>query len=210
MHGSIYSRNDLFAMDRRKDVRIFLTRQKRTAKVIGFVCILAIVQLALAVGIVDIFKTSHERKQLWREEQIKKDEPVTMLPISIVTYDLCGLESVICEGEENLKIVLEQHRFVTSYTSSVEETDSTPCIAATGKDICVLFEKGENICAANFVPLGTKLSIRLRDEGRPPFICTVLDRMNKRYKAEVDLYFGHDKIAARNFGRQKLLVSIIK
>lgn len=98
-------------------------------------------------------------------------------------------------------------RNVTAYTSRPEETDSTPCIAASGDDICVLHDAGQTICAANFVPLGTKLII---DNGGVQTTCTVLDRMNSRFQNTIDLYFGMDLQGARNFGSRTLEITILK
>lgn len=95
-------------------------------------------------------------------------------------------------------------RDVTAYTSRPEETDSTPCISADGSDICQRYAAGEGICAANFVPLGTRLAIEGFGE------CTVADRMNSRYQNRVDLYHGMDLAGARHFGTQRLNVSIIQ
>lgn len=86
---------------------------------------------------------------------------------------------------------------VSMFTSRPEETDDTPCIAASGKDICKLKAIGENICASNDVPFGTML--RLFGLGT----CTVWDRMNERYTGtgRVDWYAG-DGMEALEFARQ--------
>jgi len=82
------------------------------------------------------------------------------------------------------------------------QTDDTPCISASGDNICQLLAQGQLICAANFVPLGTKLYIDNYGE------CTVLDRLNSRYTNRVDVAMqAHEKERALNFGLQKLYVS---
>ena len=83
---------------------------------------------------------------------------------------------------------------VTAYNSVAWQTDETPCIGAQGTDICEIYERGEDICAANFVPLGTVLSV----EGLGD--CVVRDRMNARYDYRVDWYMGYDIDAARDWG----------
>ncbi|PIR87789.1 MAG: hypothetical protein COU10_02865, partial [Candidatus Harrisonbacteria bacterium CG10_big_fil_rev_8_21_14_0_10_45_28] len=60
----------------------------------------------------------------------------------------------------------------TAYNSVVGQTDSTPCIAARGYDLCEADK--ENVVAANFVPIGTELLINGEKY-------TVVDRMNSRY-----------------------------
>ena len=86
---------------------------------------------------------------------------------------------------------------VSMFTSRPEETDDTPCIAASGKDICKLKAIGENICASNDVPFGTML--RFFGLGT----CTVWDRMNERYTGtgRVDWYAG-DGAEALELARQ--------
>lgn len=95
-------------------------------------------------------------------------------------------------------------RTVTAYSSRPEETDDTPCVSADGSDICRRHELGETLCAANFVPLGTILAVE--EVGT----CVVSDRMNRKYSDRVDLYFGKDTAAAREFGVQKLTISIVQ
>jgi len=91
-------------------------------------------------------------------------------------------------------------REVTAYNSVEWQTDSTPCIAADGTDICLRYQAGELICAANFVPLGTKLYVDKYG------LCTVADRMNSRYSNRVDVFFDKDIDRAIRFGLQKLMV----
>ena len=91
---------------------------------------------------------------------------------------------------------------ISAYNSFAWQTDATPCIGAQGTDICEIFATGENICAANFVPLGTILEV----EGIGT--CTVRDRMNQRYFYRVDWYMALDLQAARNFGVQYRKVSV--
>lgn len=83
---------------------------------------------------------------------------------------------------------------VTAYNSVTWQTDDTPCIGAQGTNICHIYERGEDVCAANFVPLGTVLTV----EGLGD--CVVRDRMNARYDYRVDWYMGYDIDAARNWG----------
>lgn len=91
-------------------------------------------------------------------------------------------------------VVREDRVTVTAYNSVPEQTDDTPCIGAQGTDICEIYAAGENVCAANFVPLGTKLEV----EGLGT--CIVRDRMNARYTKRIDWYMGMDIKGARQFG----------
>ena len=100
------------------------------------------------------------------------------------------------------KVKLDNYSYVTAYNVGVvAQTDNTPCIGASGDDLCKMVEQGYNVCAANFVKLGTYLEIE--NIGR----CIVLDRMNSRYTyanpPRIDFAMGPDKISeARQFGLQ--------
>jgi len=97
-------------------------------------------------------------------------------------------------------------REVTAYNvGDPAQTDDTPCIDASNSNICKALDRGEKRCAANFVPLGTRLYIH--NYGT----CTVTDRMNRRYRNRVDIALPkHEKSKALKFGKQKLYVEVIK
>lgn len=88
------------------------------------------------------------------------------------------------------------HLKVSMYTSRAAETDSTPCIAASGKNICKLKEAGLNTCANNDLPFGTL--VKISGLGT----CTVWDRMNARYTGTntMDWFNGSDLAGARKHG----------
>ncbi len=85
----------------------------------------------------------------------------------------------------------------TAYSSTPEQTDSSPFITASGSHV------RHGIIAANFLPLGTK--VRIGQE-----IYTVEDRMNKRYNGEyrIDIWMA-SLDAARGFGSRTLLIELI-
>ena len=99
----------------------------------------------------------------------------------------------------------ETIRVVTAYNAGdPRQTDDTPCISASGENICKALAKGKKRCAANFVPLGSRLYVDKIG------VCLVTDRTNKRYRNRVDIAMQKDKYhEARRFGRQKLTVKII-
>jgi 3D (Asp-Asp-Asp) domain-containing protein len=92
----------------------------------------------------------------------------------------------------------------TAYTSSIDETNSNPSLAAWGdtlrpgmKAISVsedLIKKG--------LSHGVKVSIAGL-EGK----YTVLDKMNKRWTNKIDIYMGTDKKAAKEWGKRKVVIS---
>ena len=91
---------------------------------------------------------------------------------------------------------------VTAYSSTPDQTDSTPCITANGFDLCD--HNTENVVAANFLPFGSK--IKMPDEfGEKVFM--VQDRMNARYYYRVDIWMK-SRQAARELGVKKVKIEI--
>ena len=90
----------------------------------------------------------------------------------------------------------------TAYTSHVDQTDSTPNIAAWGdrlepgmKTIAV----SRDLLKVYGLKRGQKVRIKgLKGEYR------VLDKMNKRWKKKIDIYMGMDKRKAFRWGRRKV------
>ncbi len=95
---------------------------------------------------------------------------------------------------------------VTAYNAGdVNQCWGDPCQSANGENICLALKKGYKRCAANFVPLGTRLEI----EGFGQ--CLVTDRMNSRYHYRVDIAMKlEEKQRAKDFGLQYLNVSVLK
>lgn len=84
---------------------------------------------------------------------------------------------------------------VSAYTSSVEETDDTPFITASG------VKTRPGIVANNCLEFGTRVVI-----GGVEY--EVQDRMNRRYGCEVFDIWKQSKHEARTWGRQSLTVII--
>lgn len=107
----------------------------------------------------------------------------------------------IAHGSLDVMEPIKTTREVTAYTASINETDDSPCVGATGMNICEIAESGINVCASNAFPIGTYLTIdNLGD-------CVVFDRMNSRYQNRVDWFMGYDKERAIQFGIQRLYVT---
>ncbi len=94
-------------------------------------------------------------------------------------------------------------RKVTAYNvGDPRQTHLRPCIGASGDNLCNLVKRGVNVCAANFVPLGSKLYLDKFGE------CIVLDKMNPRFGNRVDLAMKKSEYdRAVKFGAQKLNVT---
>lgn len=147
------------------------------------------VALIILTAIVSIF---FSRIETAHSEPVVADAAITLEEYE----NICGLQDVECPHEKQAT--------VTGYTSRVEETDDTPCIAAFGHDICKLHAAGRNVCASNDYAKGTRLTI----EGLGT--CEVLDRMNTRYTGtgRIDWYFGNDLKTARKWGIKNVSITI--
>lgn len=105
--------------------------------------------------------------------------------------------SVILEQENDTQTVREY--IITGYSSSVDETDDSPFITASGERV------RDGVVASNFLPFGTRLKISYWDDK----IFVVKDRMNSRYKNRLDVWFP-SKDLALSFGKRRLEVEILK
>ena len=98
------------------------------------------------------------------------------------------------------KVVKRIPVIVTAYSSTVEQTDSTPFITAAGTRV------REGIVAANFVSFGTE--VRLPDlYGDKVF--TVEDRMHRRKVYQVDIWFPTYE-EALNFGAKRTFIEVLE
>jgi 3D (Asp-Asp-Asp) domain-containing protein len=97
-------------------------------------------------------------------------------------------------------------REVTAYNvGDPKQNHGNPCISANGENICAALNLGFKRCAANFVPFGTQLYIDQYG------VCTVTDRMNRRYRNRVDIAMKvTEKDKALQFGLKKLKVTILR
>lgn len=104
-----------------------------------------------------------------------------------------------------LKVIKTYRVPMTAYNSLAGQTDSTPCIPASGLDLCK--HNTEDVVAANFLPLHTKIRI---PELYGDQIFTVEDRMNKRYGYRVDIWMKERK-SAMAFGLKKnVLIEVVE
>lgn len=102
-----------------------------------------------------------------------------------------------------VKTVPKGEIVLTAYSSTKDQTDSSPCITATGFNVCK--HNKENIIAANFLPFGTKVRIP-ELYGDKVFI--VQDRMNKRYSQRVDIWMK-TRSKAKNFGVKRAKIEVV-
>ena len=92
------------------------------------------------------------------------------------------------------------HAVITAYTSTPDQTDDSPFIAATGKRVY------DGMIAANWLPFGTQIKIPSVYGDK---IFTVDDRMNRRYGyGRLDVWLDATKTDARKFGVKRVDVEI--
>ncbi|MBI4272761.1 3D domain-containing protein [Candidatus Uhrbacteria bacterium] len=92
---------------------------------------------------------------------------------------------------------------VTAYSSTADQTDSSPCITANGFNVCE--HNRENIIAANFLPFGTRVRLPTI-YGEKVF--TVQDRMHPRHASRVDIWMK-TRTKAKQFGVKRSTVEIV-
>jgi len=93
---------------------------------------------------------------------------------------------------------------ITAYSSTPDQTDSTPCITANGFDLCK--HNTEDVIAANFLPFGTRVRIPEYFGDR---IFSVQDRMNKRYYYRADIWM-RERQSAIQFGAKYTEIEIVE
>jgi len=110
----------------------------------------------------------------------------------------CLLDSQ-CSTKAEIKAV-RQYVTVTAYSSTADQTDSSPFITANGTHV------SDGIVACNFLPFGTKVRF---PEYSGDKIYVVADRMAKKNSHKIDIWM-ESRGAALEFGVQRLTVEILE
>lgn len=92
----------------------------------------------------------------------------------------------------------------TGYNSEVGQTQGNPNIAAWG-DRLVPGMKAIAV-SRDLIGMGLTHGTTVKIQGLPG-VYVVRDKMNKRWKRRIDVYFGDDVEAALNWGRRKVRIS---
>jgi len=137
-----------------------------------------------------------------------------LLPTLVIrSAEVVDTDSTVVKNNETVLLiepvkeprVLKTYKLtITAYTSEKAQTDSTPCITANGYDLCEANE--ENVIAANFLPMGTKVRIPEHFGDR---VFTVQDRMNARYKYRADVWMK-ELADARKWGAKYTVIEVIE
>lgn len=90
-----------------------------------------------------------------------------------------------------------------AFNSTVAQTDSRPAEAAWGDSLV----PGLRAIAVSrdLIPLGLGQGVAVTIEGLPGEY-TVLDKMDARWRKRIDLYFGKDVAAAREWGERSVVI----
>jgi 3D (Asp-Asp-Asp) domain-containing protein len=146
---------------------------------------------------------------------VRKNLGVVILAILIITFGLTTPLTVLIAAKQfktmsyqalnvnkPINVNVGTVRKVTAYNvGDPKQTDSRPCIRARGDNLCNLVKRGVNVCAANFVPLGSKLYVNKFGE------CIVLDKLKAGFGNRVDLAMKKSEYdRAVKFGVQRLNV----
>lgn len=131
----------------------------------------------------------------------KKADPVKGLETFLTAeYNYNKLTVAGIETEQKPDHVVQA--VITAYTSTPDQTDSTPDIAASGKHVY------DGMIAANWLPFGTKVKIPALYGDK---IFTVDDRMNKRYGyGRMDVWLDVSRAEAMKFGVKRVEIEVYR
>lgn len=103
----------------------------------------------------------------------------------------------------NGQLIKSRQVVLTAYNSDKAQCDDSPCITASGFNVC---QHGiEDTVAANFLPLGVKIKIPALFGDR---VFVVRDRMAKRHQNRVDIWMK-DYSSAIKFGIKTATIEIL-
>lgn len=126
----------------------------------------------------------------------------TLTILAVVVMNAFPAPALAFAGQVSVQSVYFPHEDLfevtaTAYSSTVEQTDSSPFITASGSHV------HHGTVAANFLPLGT--IIRMNDE-----LFEIEDRMNERYNDtyHIDIWMASLE-EAQQFGTRTLLIEIV-
>ncbi|MCX6759914.1 MAG: hypothetical protein NTW46_01050 [Candidatus Nealsonbacteria bacterium] len=104
-------------------------------------------------------------------------------------------------GYKESKVTGKMQVMITTYSSTPNQTDSTPFITASGKSVA------DGIIANNHLPFGTKVKIPAIFGDK---VFEVQDRMHSRKPdSQIDIWFS-DNNEAKNFGVKQSYIEIIE
>ena len=133
------------------------------------------------------------------DDNLLNQEEISLSPVNgMIT--LQGQALVQSSAPDTPVVVSQRWVTVTAYSSTVDQTDSTPFITASGTGV------RDGIVACNFLRFGTRVRFPLV-YGDKVFV--VEDRMALKNSHKMDIWF-ETREDAKQFGVQKLHVEVLK
>ena len=134
-------------------------------------------------------------------KEIKGQETIEVVEQPVLTQKNTVVESFGVDYNTIKKPTETYYMIITAYSSTEDQTDSTPFITASQKHV------EDGIVANNLLPFGTKIKI---PELYGDKIFVVEDRMNYRKgDYHLDIWF-ETREAAQNFGVKKAYIEVIE
>ena len=123
---------------------------------------------------------------------IKMSQYFSRLSLALVIIVATG-----CGRDNSLEVV------ATAYTSHESQTNSQPRIAAWGAEL----KPGMKAIAVSrdLLDMGLGRGAEVEIEGLPG-TWEVMDKMNARWEKRIDIYMGMDMEAAREWGKQTVII----
>ena len=148
-----------------------------------------------------------EYNRLARSSKIKVGDTLYLKPIKLAKRESRSFDftkNIKFKKSPSLKFKKKIRVVATAYTSHVEQTDSTPFIAAWNNRI----RPGMKIIAVShdlIKKYGLTNGVKVKITGLPGYY-TVRDKMNKRLKNHIDIYMGLNKRKALRWGRRRIVL----
>jgi len=130
--------------------------------------------------------------------------------IEASTIDYLKVEDTLFRTKQTVKLPENREReprfttkiIATAYNSLPSQTDNSPCITASGFDLCE--HNTEDIIATNYLPMGTMIKIPELYGDR---IFRVEDRMHAKYYKHIDIWLK-DYNEAVKFGAKWVEIEV--
>lgn len=138
------------------------------------------------------FESVFGNPDIFDEVFLDHNQPLTIGETSFLAIKVPPIQKQV--------IVSRMWLFMTAYSSTEDQTDSTPFITAANTPV------RDGVVAANFLPFGTKIRMPTL-YGDKTFI--VEDRMNERYPYRLDVWM-ESRAEALQFGLQVAPIEVIR
>lgn len=138
------------------------------------------------------FENAFGNPGIFTQVSLDHNQPLTIGETSFLAIKIPPIQKQV--------IVSRMWLFMTAYSSTKDQTDSTPFVTAANTPV------RDGIVAANFLPFGTKIRMPTL-YGDKTFV--VEDRMNERYPYRVDVWMN-SRAEALQFGVQIAPIEVIK